>query len=133
MSGSEKETDNGNDSFSIYLTDEELNNQRTAVRYIRTDITVTLRILGLFNSSKYLPVKLLDLSSKGLAMTSEKKISLKTKVILSLTFKNGMNFKIPAKIVYKNKTKKQYGVKFNQSNDELGDFILSSQEDLIFK
>lgn len=133
MNDPENETNDGNDIFNMLLTDEELNNQRTAVRYIRTDITVTLRLLGLFKSSKYLPVKLLDISSKGLAIEIKKNISLKTKVILDLTFETGINLKIPAKIIYKNHLKIQYGIKFDKYNNELGDYLLASQEDLIFK
>jgi len=133
MSGPENKTNKRIDIFSKLLTDKELNNQRAAVRYVRNDITATLRLLGLFNSSKFIPAKLLDISSKGVAIEVKKNISLKTKVILSLTFKSGMNFKVPAKIIYKNITLKQYGVKFEHPNEKLADYLLASQEDLIFK
>ncbi len=127
------ETNKVSDTFSMLLTPAELNNKRTAVRYIRTDITVSLRLHGFFNFNKYYPAELLDISSKGVAIKCKKAISIQKKVTVSLVFKDNTIFKIPAKIVYKNNDKQQYGIKFDRFNNKLGDYLVSSEHDLIFK
>jgi len=134
MNNSEDEIeDDDDDFFSLVLTDEESSNQRTAVRYIRTDIIVTFRTLGFFSFSKFHPASLLDISSKGVAIECDKSMSLNTKVILKLLFEDKTEFKIPAKIIQKVKNTKKYGIKFDQYNNEIGDYILSSRNDLLFK
>ncbi len=121
------------DTFSMLLTPAELNNKRIAVRYIRTDITVSLRLRGFFNFNKYYPAELLDISSKGVAIKCKKVISIQKKVTVSLVFKDKTIFKIPAKIVYKNINKQKYGIKFDRFNNKLGDYLVSSGHNLIFK
>jgi hypothetical protein len=133
MSNPEDKTDN-NDIFSINLSAEELNNQRTAVRYIiTTDITLTVCILGLFSFSRHIPVKLADISSKGAAFECDKSIPVKKKIELNLLFEDKTRFTIPAIIIHKKNSAGLYGVKFNQFNNELGDYLLSSPNNLIFK
>jgi len=119
--------------FGKLITDEQTDNLRSAVRYIRKDITVSLQRHGLFKLSKTIPVKLLDISSKGTAIECEHKLALNDKIILELIFKDNKGFAIEAKIVYQAENKKQYGIKFDTYNDDLGEYLLSSQNDLIFK
>lgn len=129
--------DNNNDIddeiFDMLFTDAQTNNQRTAVRYIRADIAATLCRHGLFMFTKKTPVKLLDISSKGASVECEMTLSLKKNIRLELVFKDNHEFIIPATIIYQTKNKKKYGLKFDNFNDELGDYILSSQKDLLFK
>lgn len=133
MSSSENETDKDDEIFSMLSDIENTTNQRIAVRYVRTDISVSLSPLGLFSFSKYLPVKLLDISSKGAAIECKKKLPLKKKIILDLLFEDNKSFSISAKIIHRAENKIQYGLKFDQFNNELGDYLLSSQSDLSFK
>ena len=119
--------------FGTLITDEQTDNHRSAVRYVRNDITVSLRKHGLFKSSKKIPVELLDISSKGAAIECENKLGLNNKITLELIFEENQEFSIDAKVVYQAENKKQYGIKFDRYNHELGDFLLSSQNDLIFK
>ncbi len=132
MNSPEDKTDSS-DIFSMSLTAEERNNKRTAVRYIRTDISLTVCILGLFSLSRYIPVKLLDISSKGAAIKCKKPMPLKKKIALNLLFDDNSSFTIPAKIIHGNTKTKIYGVQFNQFNNELGDFLLSSPNKIVFK
>jgi len=122
-----------NSSLSAQLTTEQLNNKRIAVRYIGTDIIAALKLLGIFNSKKKYSIELIDISSKGVAIKSKKNIAVGKNIVLYLAFKDKTIFRIPAKIVYENKTKQQYGVKFDQINNKLGDFLVSSRQDLLFK
>ncbi len=121
------------DFFELSLTSEQINNKRTAVRYIRNDITAQIDITGFFNSSTLRPVDLLDISSKGAAIKCSKPISLKKKIILNLLSEGKTIFKISAKFVYNNQSTQNYGLKFDQFNNKLGDFLVSSEHDLVFK
>lgn len=42
------ENDADKDIFNLFLSAEELNNKRTAVRYIRSDITASFQFTGFF-------------------------------------------------------------------------------------
>ena len=133
MSHRENNNDDDEDFFDMHLTDAQTNNLRIAVRYIRTDITTLLTKPGWLSFSKDIPVKLLDISSKGAAIECEKKLGIKRKIILKLVFKDSHSFILHAKIIHKIKNKKQYGLKFDKFNHELGDYLLSTQNDLTFK
>jgi hypothetical protein len=126
------EVDNDEEIFNS-LTDTEKNNKRVAVRYIRSDINVTFSKPGLLNLSKYIPVKLLDISSKGIAIEYKKKLPIKKKITLDFLFEDNKSFSITAKIIRRASNKIQYGLKFDHFNHELGDYLLYSQNDLIFK
>ena len=125
--------DDDDEIFGALITDEQSDNHRSAVRYVRDDISASLQKHGLFKLSKKTDVKLLDISSKGAAIECEKKLKLNDKIILELIFADFQEFAIEAKIVYQAENKKQYGIKFDRYNHELGDYLLSSQNDLIFK
>ena len=130
---SHRENNNDDDFFEMHLTDAQINNLRIAVRYIRTDITTSLTKPGLLSFLKEIPVKVLDIRSKGAAIECEKKLGIKRKIIIELVFKDNHSFILHAKIIHKIKNKKQYGLKFDKFNHELGDYLLSTQNDLIFK
>ncbi len=131
MSEQKPEIDNDDDFFNLHLNAEESSNKRTAVRYIRTDIVVSVDLKGIFNFNRSIDATLLDISSKGAAIKCEKKLATKKEIDLKLVFDDGKEFIISAKIVHKKN--KVYGIKFNRYNDELGDYLMSSEHDLIFK
>jgi hypothetical protein len=129
--------DNNNDIddeiFDMLFTDAETNNQRIAVRYIRDDIKALLHKPFLFFFAKKIPVDLLDISSKGAAIECHKKLRLKRNIILKLIFKDNHEFTLYATIIYQIKNKQQYGLKFDCFNNELGEYLLSTQNELLFK
>ena len=134
MSSSENQDDYDEEIFGIPSDEEQPINHRCAVRYIRTDITASLSISSLLGSTKNIPIKLIDISSKGAAIECEKKLTPKKKTVLELVFKDKKKFTIDAQVIHQNsRRKKQYGLKFARFNDELGDYILASQKDLQFK
>ena len=122
-----------NDIFSLSLTTKELDNQRSAVRYIKPDTDTKLKVQGWFSFSKDYPAKLLDISSKGATIMCDKSLSLNNKILLNLTFNDKKKFTIAAKIIHKANDKKTYGIKFDAFNNELGDHLVSSPKDLVFK
>jgi len=132
MSNQDSEIDeDDNGFFDLELSAKESNNQRTAVRYIKSDISVSLSMLSLFCIRKKLEVNLMDISSKGIAIECQQDIALRKKISVTVKFKDNKKFIIPAIIVHKRNT--LYGIKFNKYNNELGDYLLSSQNDLVFK
>ena len=129
----ENDIDNNDEFFNMVFTDAQTNNSRIAVRYIRTDITTSLTKPGLFSFSKKIPVKLLDISSKGACIECELKLRIKRKTTIELIFKDNHSFNLNATIVHRSKNKNQYGLRFDKFNHDLGDYLLSTQKDFTFK
>ncbi|MCF7987064.1 MAG: PilZ domain-containing protein [Methylovulum sp.] len=109
-------------------------NHRVATRYIRKDITVSISGLHLFELGRVSRVELLDISSKGLLIECQRKLTLRKKIKLSLRFKSGKEFQLQGTVIRISTTSPtEYGIKFDRFNDELGDYLLETQEHLIFK
>jgi hypothetical protein len=105
-------------------------NKRVAVRYRRHDIKAVVKVRSVI-FPRLLPVILHDISSKGAAVISPKKIRKKSRVCLYLLFNDGRRFQIDALVVYSESTQK-YGLKFDNYHDELADHLLQTQTDLTF-
>lgn len=132
MNNSKDDTDYEEDIFgSPSCSDDQTSNNRIAVRYVRSDINAFLSDLGLFSFSKQISVKLVDISSKGAAIEYKNKLAIKKNITLNLIFEDKTQFAIKAEVVHKSKN--EYGLKFEYLNNELGDYLLSSQNDLVFK
>ena len=122
------------DFFNFDFTDQDLENKRVAVRYVRRDILVFVKKDTLLKLGKFLKFKLHDISSKGILISSEKKFKIKTKLNIHIYFKSGTRFIIKARIIRVIKKENYfYGIKFEKFNHALGDHLLETQEDLIIK
>ncbi|MGR8933113.1 MAG: PilZ domain-containing protein [Gammaproteobacteria bacterium] len=107
---------------------------RRAVRYGRTDIKGTLCRKSLLQWAKPFDVELQDISTRGAHVVSKHKLNLNATYILTIAFSSGKFFEIEGKIIHrKDSSEDAYGFKFNAYNDELGDYLLNTQTDLIFK
>ncbi len=124
-----------NDFFHLALDQGQENNQRTAIRYVRTDIEVSVSSSNPFNLSRHLAVTLLDISSKGASIQCSTDFSTKAKVTLNVIFEHNINFTIPAKVVYKSKSINQikYGLNFSQFHHDLADKIVETSQTLKVK
>ncbi|MDD1621218.1 MAG: PilZ domain-containing protein [Methylococcaceae bacterium] len=105
-------------------------NKRVAVRYRRKDIKAVVKVHSLLYP-RLLPVALRDISSRGAAVMSPKKISRKSRVCLYLLFDDGKRFEIEAIVVHASNAQ-VYGLKFNSFHEALADHLLHSQTDLTF-
>ncbi len=128
------------DDLGIDPTMENYNNQRKTIRYIRGDISASINrsdIFGGYNSFSYsdsIEVKLLDISSKGVLISSPKKINLNKKINLVLIFNCNKRFEIPSKVVREETyAEKIYGLKFDKARHDLGDHLLETQTELVFQ
>lgn len=106
-------------------------NGRKSVRYVRNDIKVVLVTSNLLGIGKKIKAKLQDISSKGVRVSTDEKLGTQKKLIVALKFNDGTTFTINAKIVRKNAL--EYGIKFEQQQNKLGDYLLETQTDLLFK
>lgn len=118
---------------------KNIKNQRKTTRYIREDIAASVcKISGFnfgFRFNKDIYVELLDISSRGVLVETDQKLALNKKITITLTFEDNKSFLIPAKVVrgMMHNKKYHYGIKFDRSNDDLGDYLLETQRKLVFK
>ncbi|NOT11970.1 MAG: hypothetical protein HOP23_09085 [Methylococcaceae bacterium] len=138
MTDFENDLDDWDKMDDLDFSDVTWKNQRIAVRYVREDIAATVCKISMFNFgfrfSNDILVELMDISSKGVLVSSDKKLKLNKKITLTLIFEDSKTFKIPAKIVRRSTThENQYGIKFDRLSNDLGDYLLDTQRKLIFK
>lgn len=123
-----------NDLFNFGLSENQLVNKRMSTRYIRKDIQATISKNSLLNFGREIPVDLIDISSNGVLIRSHKKLDVHDKITLELKFDSGRTFIVKAIVVRKStRPDDHYGIKFNRYNNELGDYLLETQKELIFK
>jgi hypothetical protein len=127
-------------SFDPDWSESKFNNRRVATRYIRNDIqAVFFKInfmtrFGFNFFRRLIPVQLLDISTRGVLISTHQKLKLGTKITLGLKFDSGQTFRIKAVILRKStESDYEYGIKFNECNNELGDYLVSTQSELKFK
>lgn len=120
--------------FGGVLPNEAIKNSRVATRFVREDIDASISDLGLLNRTKAHPVHLMDITSKGVLIESDKKLKINQTLTLTLKFLAGKEFAIKAKVVrVADEANRQYGIKFDRYNNELGDYLLDTQTKLVFK
>jgi hypothetical protein len=112
-------------------------NRRMGIRYIRKDIGVTVRKIGMFNfnlgANQDSSVKLVDISSRGVLIATDIKLSVNKQVFLTIRFADFKEFKIPGKVVRKAEGSIfTYGIKFDKTNNKLADKLLATQRRLSF-
>ena len=114
---------------------DSIKNKRIATRFIRKDITAFVCEQGLFGYGKPQPVELKDITSKGVRIKSNKQFALDKKIMLLLQFRAGRSFQIKAMIVRNSHapTLQEYGVKFDATNDDLGEYLVATQTKLRIK
>jgi hypothetical protein len=126
-------------SDADYIADEDWQkyfkkNSRIATRFVREDITVRIKAPFLVIFHKNICVKLMDISSKGVLISTNHKLHVNNKIRLFLMFKSGRTFVIKALVVrHSVSSADEYGIKFDRYNNELGEYLFESQENLIFK
>lgn len=115
-------------------------NQRAATRYIRNDIKAVFYKVDLLTSfgfnffRRLVKVQLLDISTRGVLISTDKKLKIGNKIVLGLKFTTGKTFRIKAAVVRKSsESDYEFGIKFNEHNEELGEHLLATQKELRFK
>ena len=134
MPANTQETLDIDDIFCPVSSDDLEANRRNTVRYVRGDIKASLsNVITCFFCAP-LQIQLLDLSTKGALIFSDRKIRKNKKLTFILEFEDGRTFEIKARVVrldaYRPNT---YGIKFDKYNNALGDYIFKTQTNLTFK
>ncbi len=125
--------------FNQHATKQFTSNGRLGVRFIRDDIIVTVSKMNLLNSTfpsnrEETFVKLVDISSKGISITTNVKLSINKKLYLTINFIGLKTFEIKGSVVRITKSKRPvYGIKFDKVNAHMAEYMLSSQKKLTFK
>jgi hypothetical protein len=108
MNNFEDEYEHVDEQLQIDTTlENNLINGRQTVRYIVKDIKAVFYKTGIFNKlginffRRLVAVKLIDVSSKGALICTDKNLKVDTNIVLGLKFKSGRIFKIKAVIVRK--------------------------------
>ncbi len=104
-------------------------NNRISVRYRRSDIRAMIKTHSLL-FPQLISVQLIDISSKGAAVHSRRKLRLKGRVSVFLKFNDGRRFTILATVI--NRTTPRHGLKFDHYQTDLADHLLATQTDLLF-
>lgn len=114
-------------------------NQRRTVRYVRKDIRARIwqrrwfHNFGLAWLRRDFAVELLDISNRGCLIASPKKLERNDKIVVLLQFETGKLFEINASVVRKSAAGDEYGIQFTEYNDALGEYMLQTQNELLFK
>lgn len=113
-------------------------NRRMSVRYVRNDIGVTVKKIGVFNftflTDRGRSAKLVDISSRGVLIATNMRLATNKKIILTLRFADFKEFEIPGKVVRKSLGDLQiYGIKFDHLNEALADHLITTQRKLTFR
>lgn len=129
----------GTNWFNIHAPAPFKSNRRLGVRFIRDDIDVSVQKNSLFDlrfgtKSKQIPVQLIDISSKGVLIATDVKLQVNKKLLLTLRFVDLREFQMFSTIVRKtNAELNLYGIKFDQIDSRLADYLLVTQKKLTFK
>lgn len=111
-------------------------NRRMGIRYVKSDIGVTLRKIGMFYftfANQATSVKLIDISSRDMMIASSIKLPINKPVSLTIRFADFKEFEIPSKVVRKTQGNVIiYGIKFDKVNNKLADKLLATQRKLSF-
>lgn len=102
-------------------------NKRISIRYRVENITGTIKFKKLI-FKKEAAIKILNISSKGAAIISKEKLSRKNRVTLIIQLGDEMDREIGAVVVHANDP--IYGIKFNQSQADIIDYLMETQTKL---
>lgn len=130
MADNDFTTDNFDELDHNIELDSLLLNKRISVRYRRNDIKAMIKTHSLFFPQLF-RVNLLNISSKGAAIHSDKKLRLKSRVSFFLHFNDGRRFTINATVVH-NHSAPKYGLKFDLYQSDLAEHLLATQTGLEF-
>lgn len=130
----DQDTENIDNLFFIDSQTLLNKNNRVTTRIIHDGITTHLKSPYLFCFAKTIPVKLIDISCKGVLISTHQKLRINQKIMLTLLFDTGKLFEIKAIVVRRSdSSRNEYGIKFVHNNNELGDSLYESQDRVTFK
>jgi len=95
---------------------------------------VALDKLYLYESNKQIPAKFRNFHSSSVKILTHTPLDTKKQHSLIFILSNGDKYNTLTQITdYQQHKYNNYGIKFDKANDELGEYILETQTDLVFK
>ena len=95
---------------------------------------ISLDRLCLYQSNNQIPAKFRNLGSSSVKILTHKPLNPKEQYNLIFMLSNGKKHKTLTQIDdYQHHIYYNYGIKFDKANDDLGEYILETQTDLVFK
>jgi len=116
------DNDNGFAAFNFDFSNHLKINKRVGVRYTAPPSTLKLRNNNLLNFGSEFTGKLLDISAKGALIACSNTLSMTTKLALQILFADGTLFNLKGKVV-REKSLHHYGIKFDDYNKELDEYL----------
>jgi len=103
-------------------------NQRKAIRYTSSCNKAIVILKQFFMPTKFINIEVIDISSKGVRISSKYKFKTKTKIIFKIKIRGGLTWYASAKVVrlYGNQ---EVGVTFESIQHDLIDEIMQSEAD----
>jgi len=119
------------DAIFSLIEENTIANQRKAIRYLSKHNQAHITLKQLFRPSKNINIEIINISSRGVRIASDYKLSKKAKIIFDLHLAGTAMEKIPAKVVsiYNDA---EYGIVFDKVQHDLIDQILESEDDFNF-
>jgi hypothetical protein len=110
------------------------NHSFPALQYFLKNKAAPLKSLHLFESNQEILMKFRDLDASSVKIFTYVPLDIKENHSLLFILNNGEQQKISSQIdQYQRLINNSYGIKFEKMSDKLGDHILETQTDLIFK
>jgi len=105
-------------------------NRRKAVRYTSRNRKAILTLKQLLRPNIYIHIKVINISSIGARIASKYILSTKAKIKLTIQTKDGITWKVPAKVIssYSNT---EYGIIFDTIQHDLIDKIIKYETDFL--
>lgn len=119
-------------SFNFDFSDHLKINRRIGVRYQTPPLTVTIRKNNLLSFGGEFTGKLTDISAKGALIFCAESLQENTKLALKIKFSDGTLFNVKGKVV-REKSASLYGVKFDNYNKDLDDYLFRAYGESITK
>jgi len=119
-------------AFNFDFSDHLKINHRIGVRYPTPSLTVTIRKTNLLSFGGEFTGKLTDISAKGALIFCAESLQENTKLALKIIFADGTLFNVKGKVV-REKSASLYGVKFDNYNKDLDDYLFHAFEESIAK
>jgi hypothetical protein len=119
-------------AFNFDFSDHLKINRRIGVRYPTPSLTVTIRKTNLLSFGGEFTGKLTDISAKGALIFCAESLQENTKLALKIIFSDGTLFNLKGKVV-REKSASLYGVKFDNYNKDLDDYLFHTFGEAITK
>ena len=104
------------------------------INELLNDKEISLDRLDLYRSKEQIPAKFRNLGSSSVKVLTHTPLNTKEQHDLIFILSNGKKHKASTQIDdYQHNISYSYGIRFDKASDDLGEYLLETQTDLVFK